>query len=80
MNSLDAPLTLFSLAEGRSPLKRTLSISNRGYSGPRNDLVNVHRSPPTLPQLYLGDDDMKIAQIAPLMESVPPRPYGVTER
>jgi hypothetical protein len=43
MNSLDAPLTLFSLAEGRSPLKRTLSISNRAYSGPRNELVNVQQ-------------------------------------
>jgi hypothetical protein len=65
MNSLDAPLTLFSLAEGRSPLKRTLSILNCAYSGPRKELVNVHRSTPTLPQLCLGHDDMKIAQIAP---------------
>ena len=43
--------------------------------------VNVTiRANPGAIRNYSGDKNMKIAQIAPLMESVPPRLYGGTER
>src|SRR5271156_5549387 len=37
-------------------------------------------SPPILGELQDGEEPMKIAQIAPLTESCPPRFYGGTER
>ena len=41
--------------------------------------VTIRVSPGAI-RNYSGDKNMKIAQIAPLMESVPPRLYGGTER
>jgi hypothetical protein len=59
-----------------------------GATATRRKLVITIIQTPFGPHVYLiviagppgMDKDMKIAQIAPLMESVPPRLYGGTER